>query len=130
MMKDLSIQLTHSPGEMADVTNALSLHGVNIKTVAAMVLGERALLRIIPDDFDSARSALQSKNIEFQESEVVTVLLENRAGELTGVAAKLAGGGVNLEAVYVVGLADDLIELALVCDNVKKAKKLLGEQVS
>jgi hypothetical protein len=129
-MKDLSIQLTHSPGEMADVTNALSFHGVNIKTVAAMVLGDRALLRIIPDDFESAKNALQERNIDFEESEVVTVLLENRAGELTGVAAKLADGGLNLEAVYVVGLADDLIELALVCDNAKKARKVLGDQVS
>jgi hypothetical protein len=56
---------------------------------------------------------------------VVTVMLENKAGELTGVAATLADAGVNLEALYVVGLAGDLIELAVVVDDVKKAKKVL-----
>jgi len=56
---------------------------------------------------------------------VITVLLENRAGELTGVAAKLADAGVNLEAVYVVGLAGDVIELAIAVDDVKKAKRVL-----
>ena len=55
------------------------------------------------------------------------MLLENRAGELTAVAAKLAEAGVNLEAAYVVGLIDDLIELAIVSDDVKKAKKLLAD---
>ena len=52
-------------------------------------------------------------------------MLENKAGELTGVAAKLADAGVNLEALYVVGLAGDLIELAVAVDDVKKAKKVL-----
>ena len=49
-MKDFVIRLAHSPGELADVTNALSLAGVNIKSLAAMSLGENAMLRLIPDD--------------------------------------------------------------------------------
>ncbi len=124
-MKDLVIQLSHRPGEMAGVTNALSLQGVNIRSLAAMTLGSQAVLRLIPDDLDAARTALHSANIRFEEREVITVLLENRAGELTGVAAKLADAGLNLEAVYVVGLADDMIELAIAVDDVKKAKKAL-----
>jgi hypothetical protein len=110
---------------MANVTNALSLYGVNIKSVAAMTFGDQALLRLIPDDVQSARSALGAKSIPFDENETAVVLLENRAGELTAVAAKLAEAGVNLEATYVVGLTDDLIELAIVSDDVKKAKKVL-----
>ncbi len=83
------------------------------------------MLRIIPDDVDSARSALRAGNISFEENETAVVLLENRAGELTALAAKLTEAGVNLEATYVVGLSDDLIELAIVSDDVKKAKKIL-----
>jgi len=36
------------------------------------------------------------------------VLLENQAGELENVADKLANAGVNLHALYVVGLDGDL----------------------
>ena len=126
-MRDLVMQLTHRPGELAGIANALSLQGVNIKSLAAMTLGNQGLLRLIPDNLEAARSALRSANIRFEERELVTVLLENHAGELTGVAAKLADAGLNLDAVYVVGVADDLIELALAVDDVKKAKKLLGE---
>jgi hypothetical protein len=124
-MRDFVIQLTHRPGELAGVTNALSLQGVNIKSLAAMTFGSQALLRLIPDDVEAARSALHADNIRFEEHELVTVLLENRAGELTGVAAKLADAGLNLEAVYLVGVADELIELAIAVDDVKKAKKVL-----
>ena len=124
-MRDFVIHLTHRPGELASVTNALSLQGVNIKSLAAITFGQQALLRLIPDDVEAARSALEAANMRFEEHELVTVLLENRAGELTGVAAKLADAGLNLEAVYVIGVADDLIELAIAADDVKKAKKVL-----
>lgn len=124
-MRDFVVELSHRPGELARVTNALALYGVNLKSVAAMTFGDHALLHFIPDDVESARSALNAANIPFKDQDLAIVLLENRAGELTGVAAKLGEAGVNLEAAYVVGLADDLIELAIVCDNVKKAKKTL-----
>ncbi len=124
-MKDFMIQLADRPGELARVTNALSLYGVNLKSVAAMKIGDQALLHLIPDNVESARAAFAADNIAFEEKEVAIVLLENRAGELTAVASKLAEAGVNLEAAYVVGLSDDLIELAIVSDNVKKANKVL-----
>jgi len=129
-MKDFVVQLTHSPGELADVTNALSLAGVNIKSLAAMNIEGRAQVRIIPDDFEAARSALRERNIRFEEHDVTKVLLENKAGELTGVAAKLAEAGLNLEAIYLVGVADDLIEFAIVADDDKKAKKVLADMIS
>jgi hypothetical protein len=124
-MRDFVIAVSHRPGELADVANALSLQGVNIKSVSAMALGNQAQVRIIPDDAEAARDALHTANIRFEEKELVTVLLENRAGELTGVAAKLAEAGLNLEALYVIGLSDDLIELAIAVDDPKKAKKAL-----
>jgi hypothetical protein len=124
-MREFVFQLGHQPGEMARVTNALSLYGVNIRSVAAMTVGDQAMLHLIPDNVESARSALGTANIRFEENELAIVLLENRAGELTAVASKLAEAGVNLEATYVVGLTDDLIELAIVSDDVKKAKRLL-----
>lgn len=124
-MKEFAVQLEHQPGGLARVTNALSPLGVNLKSVAAMVIGGQALVRFIPDDEIAARHALDNQGIEYEVREVVPVLLENKAGELTGVAAKLADGGVNLEATYVIGVSEDLIELAIIADDPKKARKLL-----
>jgi hypothetical protein len=117
--------VTHRPGELARVANALAKKGVNIKSVAGLNVGNSGILHVIPDDVDNARSALQEANIRFDENEVLTVLLENQAGELAGVAGKLADAGINLQAVYVTGLEGDLVELAIIADDPKKAKKLL-----
>jgi hypothetical protein len=124
-MRDFTIPLTHRPGELGRVAGALAKKSINIKSVAAMTLGNQATLRLIADDVDAARTALKEANIRFEETELATVLLENHAGELANIADKLANAGLNLQAVYVVGLEGDLVELAIASDDVKKAKKIL-----
>ena len=126
-MRDCSIQLTNHPGDLARVAQALGRRGVNIKALAAISFGGTAMTRILPDDIVVARSALEAANIRFTESEVNTVLLENKAGVLANVTSRLGDAGINLEALYLTGIADDLVELAIVSDNPKKAKKILEE---
>ena len=102
-MKDFAISLSDRPGELAHVATALSRYGVNLKSIAGLAIDGHVQVRIIADEAASARSALEAGNIRFEESEVVTVLLENRAGELGVLADKLAQGGVNLRAIYLTG---------------------------
>jgi len=126
-MRDCSIQLTNHAGDLARVAQALARRGVNIKALTGMSIGGVAMARILPDDIVVARSALEAAKIRFTESEVHLVLLENKAGILADVTNRLAEAGINLEALYVTGIADDLVELAIVSDNPKKAKKILEE---
>lgn len=126
-MRDCSIQLTNHPGDLGRVAQALGRRGVNIKAIAAISFGGTAMTRILPDDIVVARSAFEAANIRFTESEVNTVLLENKAGVLANVTSRLGDAGINLEALYLTGIADDLVEVAIVSDNPKKAKKILEE---
>ncbi len=126
-MKDCSIQLTQHPGDLARVAEALARRGANIRALAVVSVGDHAIARIIPDDIEVARRAFREANIRFEESEVHTVLLENRPGELAAVTNRLGDARINLEALYVTGITDDLVEIAIVSDNPKKAKKLLEE---
>ena len=127
-MKDCSIQLTNHPGDLARVAQAFARRGVNIKALAAISAGGGvAMARILPDDIVVARSALEEARIRFEEHEVHLVLLENKAGVLANVTNRLGEAGVNLDALYVTGIADDLVELAIASDNPKKAKKILEE---
>jgi hypothetical protein len=126
-MKDCSIQLSNHPGDLARVAQALARRGVNIKALAGISIGGVAMARILPDDIVVARSALEAANIRFTESEVHLVLLENKAGLLADVTNRLGEAGINLDAIYITGIADDLVELAIATDNPKKTKKILEE---
>jgi len=61
---------------------------------------------------------------------VVVVLLEDKAGEIARVASRLGDAGINLNAVYLAGRADDMVEVVFAPDDVKKAKKVLGNEAS
>jgi hypothetical protein len=124
-MTEFAIHVGNRPGELARVATSLSRYGVNIKSVSAQANGSDATLRILPDHPDPARAALTKDNIAFEESEVVTVLLENRAGELARVSQRLADARVNLRAIYVTGIVDNLVELAIVADDAEKARLAL-----
>lgn len=124
-MREFVIQATHRPGEVGRVANVLGKAGVNLRSVAAMAFGNQGLIRILPDDIEATRNALQQANLRFEEHDVATVLLENRAGELAEMADKLANASVNVHAFYLTGKDGDLVELAIIADDPKKAKKLL-----
>ncbi len=126
-MRDCSIQLTNKPGDLSRVAQALARRGVNIKALAALSINGVAMARILPDDIVVARSAFEAAHVRFTESEVHLVLLENKAGVVASLTERLGEAAVNLEAVYITGVADDLIELAIVTDNPKKAKKIIEE---
>ena len=127
-MTDFAIRLTDRPGELARVATALARYGVNVKSLAALAVDGHALVHIVPDEADAARAALSSNEIAFEETEVVTVLLENRAGEVARIAARLAEAKVNLRAIYVTGVVDNLVELAIIGDDVEKARDALGRE--
>jgi hypothetical protein len=126
-MKDFSVKLSNKPGDLARVAQALSRRGVNVKALAGLSIEGVAMVRVLPDDTVAARSALDAASIRFTESEVHLVLLENKSGVLANVANRLGDAGVNLEAIYVTGIADDLVELAIASDDPKKTKKILEE---
>jgi hypothetical protein len=109
------------------VAQALARRGVNIKALTALSIDGVAKARILPDDIVVARSAFEEANVRFTEGEVHLVLLENKAGVVASLTERLGEAGVNLEAIYVTGVADDLVELAIVSDNPKKAKRILEE---
>ena len=124
-MTEFAIHVGNRPGELARIATALSRYGVNIRSVSAQASGAEATLRILPDHPDPARAALTKDKIAFEETEVVTVLLENRAGELARVSQRLADAKVNLRALYLTGIVDNLVELAVVADDVTKARLAL-----
>ena len=128
-MKEFRITIGNRPGELARVAENLARNNVNLKSVAASTELNQVTLHLIGHDVQATRSALQSMRAQFKEQEVVQLLLEDSAGELARVATAISDAGVNMDAIYLTGKADDMIELAMAVDDVKKAKKVLEDSL-
>ena len=126
-MREFRVTVTNRPGELARVATALARQGVSLKAVAASAHSNQVILHMVAHDVETARGAFSAAGISCDENEVMMLLLEDKAGELARVAEKLAEAGVNLDAIYLAGRADDLVEVVLSTDDIKKAKKALAD---
>jgi hypothetical protein len=122
-MRDLTFELKHQPGELARIASALARQQVAIRGGTLLAFGPRLLARFIPSDLDAARRALDAAGVRFEESEIMPVLLESRAGELAMLSTRLANAGVNVRAIYITGTNGHVLEVAIVPDNIAHARR-------
>jgi hypothetical protein len=124
-MRDLVLELPPRPGELARIASALARQQVAIRGGTLMAIGPRILVRFIPSDLDAARRALEGADVPFDESEIMPVLLESRAGELAMLSTRLASGGVGVRAIYITGTSGNILEVAVATDNIARARRAL-----
>ncbi|MFQ5800347.1 MAG: ACT domain-containing protein [Candidatus Hydrothermarchaeales archaeon] len=126
-MEQITILVEDKPGALADICEAFGRSGINIKSISAEGLGEAGIIRIITEDMNTAKRALEREGYSFSVSEIVPVRLMDRPGELGKVARKLADEGINIQCMYILGKDKGMTDIALRVSDVKGAKKALGK---
>lgn len=124
-MRDFAIELPQRSGELARVASALARQQVTLRAGTALGVGRRLIARFIPSDVEATRQALDAAGIPFEESEIIPVLLESRAGELAMLSTRLANGGVGVRAIYLTATSGNLLEVGIVPTNVARARRAL-----
>lgn len=98
--KEMVISLKNKIGALADISKLLADHGLNIEGVAGYATDGDAKIMLVVDDTLRAGDALKKKGYSVKESEVVMVDLENKAGALKVMTAKLASEGIDIKYAY------------------------------
>jgi len=99
-VKQLSIFMENRAGRLANVTATLGEAGINILALSLADTSDFGILRIIVDNVDKARSALQAKDMVCRIDEVTAVEVEDRPGGLARILDILVDKGVNVEYMY------------------------------
>ena len=99
-MTELTVQIENKPGTLASLGEALAKAKVNIQAFVAEEAGGHNRVRLATDNSTKAKEILTGLNLQVSESEVVGVVLKNKAGTLAGVARKLAGAEININYSY------------------------------
>jgi hypothetical protein len=123
-LRQFEILINDRPGELAKVTDALAMNGINIMAIASERC-ENPIIRIVTDDEQSTRAALNKANMKFRENELMVIELQDRPGELSKIAKRLAKSGVNVESIHILSKGTSTTSIALVVDNYKKASEIL-----
>jgi hypothetical protein len=95
-----SIFLVNKPGVLAQVTSKLAERKINVVALTMMDSMEHGVLRLVVDETERAREALQTLNIPLTETEVLVIPITNRPGAFADVCNKLAGAHININYAY------------------------------
>jgi len=130
--KEFTVTIEDKPGALGTCFRALAERGVNVLAFQSYVEEGESLVRIIVDDPDSAKTVLgRGLRMIFEQTEVATVSLAHRPGELGRAASLLGDNEINIDYSYC-GLepGSTLVLLVFGVDNITKAADLLDTLAS
>jgi len=120
----IAVFLQNKPGALARICSTLGKAGVNISALLAPEAKARGKVRLLVDNPDKAKEALNTAKIRFSEEEVIALNLDNRPGALGEVAEKLAQSKINIR--YACATTTEGVAKATVIIGVRDADKALG----
>ena len=100
-IKEFTIRLEDRPGTLGKLCQLLATENINILAYQQFPNEKgQGSVRLVVDNPDKTRTALNNRRAEFTETDVAKVMLSNRPGELARVAARLGDEGINLNYGY------------------------------
>jgi len=124
----ITVSLANKPGALAQLCSTLGKAGVNITALLAPEIRGRGKVRVLVDNPEKAKEALNTAKVRFSEEEVIALNLDNRPGAIAEVSEKLAQSKINIRYSYATaaeGSAKATVIIAV--RDVTKALSVLGE---
>ena len=125
--QELVIKLDNKIGAGADVYEMISETGVNVVATWGYTIGSDAILLIITDDNEVAKAKLDSKNIVWEERDVVLTELENKPGSFYKVLKSLADAGINVDYAYATAATRRWSLVVIQTNNNEKAIEVISD---
>lgn len=98
--KQLTIYLENKPGQLAKLCKIMGSRKINILAISVVDTVDTGTVRIIVDNFEKAKEALNKLGLLIHTRDVITVTFPNKPGVLAEAAGRLAKAGVNIDYAY------------------------------
>ena len=123
-----SIFMVNKPGVLAQILGEFARAKINVIAMTVMDSVEHGVLRVVFETAKNAEAVMSKLNMPYNQTEVLCVNLDNRAGALATVAEKLAKSHINISYAYCTagaqgGRTTGVLKIA----DVKKAMKILEQ---
>jgi hypothetical protein len=120
--REFDIQLEERMGALAELTGRLADSGVNIKAIS---VDEGRGVRLVTSDEKTTRDILKKAKMLFDESDVISLQMLDRPGELAKVAMMLSKEKVRVHSAYMLGGRGDSKEMIIKVNDIAGALKAL-----
>ncbi len=123
-----SIFMVNKPGVLAQVLGEFARAKINVIAMTMTDSVEHGVMRVVFAAPEKAKEVLLKLNMPYNQTEVLCVTLDNKAGALAAVAEKLAKNHINISYAYCTagakgGRTTGVLKIA----DVKKAMRILQQ---
>lgn len=131
-VQQISIFLENKTGRLAEVTEVLGEHNINIRALSIADTTDFGILRLIVSDPDEAYRVLREAGFSVSTTDVIAVEVRDEPGGLARVLRVLQGDNINIEYLY--AFVQKATNAALVVFRVEQVdeavKVLMDNQIS
>jgi hypothetical protein len=99
-LEQISVFMENRPGSLADITRTLAQADVNIRALSLADTADFGILRLVVNQPDKARRALQDGGFTVGTTKVLALEIPDRPGGLGNVLQILATAAINVEYMY------------------------------
>lgn len=99
-IKQLSIFVENKTGRLHSITQALSENGINMRALSIADTTDFGILRLIVCDAQKAKRILSDIGVISKITDVLAVMIDDRAGGLTSVLDTVSDTAVSIEYMY------------------------------
>ncbi len=124
-MKQLTVFVPNKPGQVAALTEALALHGINLESFDVESHGEDGLVVLTVDKYDEALRALRDAGYRAVTQDTLLIRLEDKPGALAMIAVQLKDAGLDLRSMHIVRRTGSTSIVSLVTSDNSAAAAVL-----
>ena len=129
MIRQLSIFIQNEIGSVAGVTSILKNNSINLRAIASFDTPQFAILRIVVDQPEKAKTLLINSGFAVTVSEAIAVELEDKPGVLHDLLQVIADAGFGVNYIYSIVFRNGKVPLIILnTDNLEKSKEVLIEK--
>lgn len=100
LIKQISIFIPNKKGSLAQLTDILIAHNIDIRAIAVFDTSEFGILRVVVDDPDRAVEILNQEGVVAKVSKVIAVEPEDKPGSLNQIFSILRDADINVDYIY------------------------------
>lgn len=99
-VKQMSVFVENTTGRLADITQILADHNIDIMAATIAEAADYGILRCIVEEPEEAAKVLKAKGFSASVTEVLAVSLENKPGGFNKVLKVLADARISVGYIY------------------------------
>lgn len=129
-MKRIMVVAADRKGLIADLSELLERHGVNINAIDAADENGTAYITLEVDRYDETLNLLRDSEYQAVPEEVVVIRIEDRPGGLARIARRLAENDVAIRGMTMLQRANGWCAVAVATDDNARSREVLAEYVA